>query len=90
MVAGTTASGFKFEIDEKVMKDARYLRRLARAQRTGDEFENLDLLAELLGEDQYEKLCEHVEDDGLADIEKVTAEFREIMESVAKTTQGKN
>lgn len=61
MRRGTTKSGFTFEIDEQDLNDYRFLKLLAKAQKDALAFS--DVLERMLGAEQEEKLCKHLEDE---------------------------
>lgn len=76
MIKGTTSSGFKFEIDEKQLKNYEFVELISEV----DENELLmpKILKMLLG-DQVEALKDHVRDeDGIVPIEKMVEEIKDI------------
>lgn len=76
MIKGTTSSGFKFEIDEKQLKNYEFVELISEV----DENELLmpKILKMLLG-DQVEALKDHVRDeDGIVPIEKMVQEIKDI------------
>lgn len=76
MIKGTTSSGFKFEIDEKQLKNYEFVELISEV----DENELLmpKILKMLLG-DQVEALKDHVRgEDGIVPIEKMVEEIKDI------------
>ncbi len=76
MIKGTTSSGFKFEIDEKQLKNYEFVELISEV----DENELLmpKILKMLLG-DQVTALKDHVRDeDGIVPIEKMVQEIKDI------------
>ncbi|QIM45661.1 hypothetical protein GPZ88_00705 [Streptococcus ruminicola] len=76
MIKGTTSSGFKFEIDEKQLKNYEFVELISEV----DENELLmpKILKMLLG-DQVKALKDHVRDeDGIVPIEKMVQEIKDI------------
>ena len=78
MRRGTTKSGFEFEIDERDLNDYRFLKMLARSQKDALAFS--DVLERMLGPEQEEALCKHLEDeDGHVPLETLSEVVAEIM-----------
>ena len=76
MIKGTTSSGFKFEIDEKQLKNYEFVELISEV----DENELLmpKILKMLLGY-QVKALKDHVRDeDGIVPIEKMVEEIKDI------------
>lgn len=76
MIKGTTSSGFKFEIDEKQLKNYEFVELISEV----DENELLmpKILKMLLG-DQVKALKDHVRDeDGIVPIGKMVEEIKDI------------
>ncbi|QMS96946.1 hypothetical protein [Streptococcus equinus] len=76
MITGTTSTGFKFEIDEKQLKNYEFVELISEV----DENELLmpKILKMLLG-DQVAALKDHVRDkDGFVPIEKMVEEIKDI------------
>ena len=81
MINGKTTSGFEFEVDERMMKDMRFVRVFREWQKNN--FAQADVLDYMLGKDGAEKLEEHLEDkSGYVDSQKVADEMSEILEIV--------
>ena len=81
-----TKSGFKCKVNEKKMKDWRFVKALAKCD-SGEEasvIEGLSFVVPfLLGEEGEEKLLNHVMDeDGVASSTKIIKEFKEILSLV--------
>lgn len=74
-----TKSGFECDVDERVLKDYRFVKSLARM--TKGSLESVDAVANvielLLGDD--EELMRHCERDGFVSAEDVATEVREIL-----------
>lgn len=90
MIKGKTKSGFEYKVNENKLKDARLLRSFARAQKNEDGFGNIEIMVQLIGENQYDAICDHVEKNGIANIDDVMVEVQEILEAVAKNENSKN
>lgn len=89
-LTGTTSTGFSFSVDKRVFDDYENLELL-------DEIEESNPLAlvryvkRILGEDQKNKLIDHVRDDeGFVSSEKMVSEIVEIMNAFSATKDGKN
>ncbi|MBQ1573067.1 MAG: hypothetical protein IIZ78_18200 [Clostridiales bacterium] len=81
-----TKSGFKCKVNEKKMKDWRFVKALAKCD-SGEEasvIEGLSFVVPfLLGEEGEEKLLNHVMDeDGVASSTEIIKEFKEILSLV--------
>lgn len=79
----TTKSGFKCSINENLVKDWRYVTATAKMAKSGDDIEIINALNFclnfLLGEEQANKLIEHLsQKGGVADVNSVTEEYKEI------------
>lgn len=90
MVKGKTKSGFKFSVDEGVVKSYEFLENLAQTQSGGTGI--FQAVTDLLGQEQKKSLLEHCKDEkGHAPFESVVAEFDEIVGIVRdKSTEAKN
>lgn len=79
MIKGTTKSGFEYEVDENRLKNMRVLKLLQKMQKNnGTAF--LEAITAILGEEQEEKLYEHLENtEGSANVENTVREFAEII-----------
>lgn len=85
----TTKSGFKCSVNENKVKDWRFVSTTAKISKAKDEIVIIDslnfLLNFLLGEEQSNALVEHLSrNGGIADVEKVMAEYREIVERLSE------
>lgn len=82
-----TKSGFKCNVDERRLKDWRYVKAASKIN-GGTEEEILDSITFavpfLLGPDGETALMEHIEEDGCIDSEKMLAEFLEITQAVGE------
>ena len=78
-----TKSGFTIDVNPKKVRDWRFIGILAKMDKCKNEAEQIDYLKTavemLLGEKGEQKLCRHVEKDGVADALDVISEFREII-----------
>lgn len=85
MIKGVTTSGFEFEVDENKLKDMRMLRLIAKCEKgNGSAF--LEALPKFLGEDQEERLYEHLEKlNGTATPEDTGREFGEIVKAAGES-----
>lgn len=86
-----TMSGFVCNINEKKAKDWRFIKAMADWD-SGDESRALKgvtaALPLLLGKEGEQKLLEHVSDeDGIADIELMMSEFKEIVVLMGEETK---
>ena len=85
MTKGKTSTGFEFDIDSRAVKDVRFVRRLAAAQKDGTLWP--DVIESALGAEQFDRLCDHITDaDGYQSIENLTIEFSEIVEIIGKNS----
>lgn len=76
-----TKSGFKCKVKENKVKDWRYITTSAKIAKSDDEItivNGVAFLMEFLLGDDYERLLNHLEDDGVVDSCKLIAEYREI------------
>lgn len=83
MVTGKTKTGFEWSVDERVVKDYRYVRALAKLNK-GDNTEKFlafDQISTLMLGDKVEDLITHIENlnDGYAPIDAIGAEVTEII-----------
>ena len=86
MTKGTTESGFKYEVNENVFKDMRFLSLMRKAYENPMYYD--DLFVKVFGEEQTEALYKHVEDrEGYADAEMVSKEFIEVMQTAGDETK---
>lgn len=78
MRKGKTESGFEFEINEKDLDDYRFMKMLADAQ--DDVLVFTKVVTRLLGADQEQRLCKHLEDEnGRVPTETLVNTVTEIM-----------
>lgn len=91
MVKGKTKSGFKFEANEKLMHSVSFLMLFREVQKGEDGLLIFDLLEQVLGKEQLDRLIDHIRDeDGFDDIDKMTEEMVEIFERLAEAEETKN
>lgn len=82
LIKGKTTSGFEFTIDDRVMRDLKFVRAVREWQKNN--FAQIDVLERMLGADGEKKLEEHLADkDGYVDSHKAAEEMNEIFEIVA-------
>lgn len=83
MVTGRTKTGFEYSIDERIVKDYRYVRALARLNRgdSAEKFLAFDQISTMMLSDKVDDLISHVEklNDGFAPIEAIGAEVTEMI-----------
>ena len=90
MVKVQTTSGFVCNVDERKAKDWNFLEALVDCE---NENETVALrgitkvVPLLLGTNEFERLKKHVEKDGIADVEIVMSEFKEILEQIGEKTK---
>lgn len=86
MINGKTTSGFEFSVDERILKDMRFVRAFREWQKNN--FAQADVLDILLGSEQGLKLEEHVAGkDGFVDAEIVAKEMGEIFELLQESSK---
>lgn len=80
-----TKSGFECNINERRLKDWRYIKAAAKMNKAVKEQNEGEMVTELafsvpflLGEDGEAALMAHIEDDGVVDSERLVAEYIEI------------
>jgi hypothetical protein len=84
MIKGVTESGFKYEVDPKVLKSYSFLKLYANAQK--DQTAALQLISYVLGEKQEERLIKHATKiAGFDDVDVIVKEFGEIVEGMTAT-----
>lgn len=84
MIKGKTSSGFNFKIEDQVLNDYELLELFAEV----DENPLLvpKLVKMILGEEQKNKLIEHVRDEkGIAAVDKIAMELENILTSGTET-----
>lgn len=83
MVQGKTKTGFEYSIDERIVKDYRYVRALAKLKKGDniDKFLAFDRISTLMLGNKVEDLITHIENlnDGYAPIDAIGAEITEII-----------
>ena len=86
MVTGKTKTGFEWSVDERIVKDYRYVRALAKLNKgdSAEKFIAFDQISTLMLGDKVDDLITHVETlhDGYAPIEAIGAEVTEIIEAL--------
>ncbi len=85
MIQGKTKSGFEFYVRENIGRDYRFVKSLSEVM--DGKLNSTPLVFEkVLGPDQTEKLTQHIEEKvGWADVEEMTAELIEILQSSIET-----
>lgn len=88
LIKGKTATGFEFEVDERILSDFRFIDAMAGASQDEDYskfFQSLSKLSPLIfGVDGDKKLMKHIQDlnDGYVPVEKVISEFKDVIECI--------
>lgn len=83
---GETRTGFKFDVDDRILTDWRFTMALTKAQ-NGKGMDQLagaqEMVSLMLGEEGLEEMMKHVADqnDGFVPAEAVMAEVQDIFES---------
>lgn len=95
MTRGRTKSGFEYEIDERRIKSWSLVKKITEIQNTNNDLEvfgaAIGLIDDLLGQEQEERLIQHVVNIcGYDDMEVITAEFFEIIAEARKVPTVKN
>lgn len=86
----TTKSGLEYRVDPRILTDWRFTMAVAKTQ-NGKDIEKLagveQMATLMLGEEQYQKLLQHVSDhnQGFIPAEAIIAELTEIMEATKET-----
>ena len=76
-----TKSGFECKVNENKVKDWRYISTSAKIAKTEDEIEvvnGISFLMQFVLGDDYDRLLEHMEEDGVVSTERMIAEYKEI------------
>lgn len=90
MVKGKTSTGFEFSVDETLLQNYRFVKRLAHVAKN-DYTEFFDLFTEILGESQEEALIQYLEEkNGQATTEQMAKEFADILKVMQESTPAKN
>ena len=90
MVTGKTSSGFEFSILKKMLNNAEFLEAFAEVQ-NGDTMKIFDLVKKTLGQDQKQRLYDHIRDeDGCVPTEVLANEFAEIVSTLGEASETKN
>ena len=95
MVTGRTSTGFEYTIDERRVRSWSMVKKIAKMQGTKSDIEvygiAIELINDLLGDDQEQRLIDHVTQlYGYDDAEVVSKEFFEIIGSVRNNGELKN
>jgi len=85
----TTASGFTCKVDESKMDDMRLFENIVMIQEDGDTYKklkaSLEIMTELLGEEQKEKLYQHLEKtEGKASVMSFRRELTDIFSRISE------
>lgn len=83
MLQGTTKSGFEFDVKEDNLDDYVLLKKLSAVSK-GESGKIVDVIEMLLGDDQEEKLMNHIAElhDGKVSARAMIAEVKEIFEAL--------
>jgi hypothetical protein len=88
-----TKSGFKCKVNENRVKDWRYIKTSSKIAKSKDDMEIINgidfLMSFLLGE-EYERLMEHLAEDGIVDSSKLIATYKEITERIGEQLKKSN
>ena len=88
-----TKSGFKCKVNENRVKDWRYIKTSSQIAKSKDDMEIINgidfLMSFLLGE-EYERLMEHLAEDGIVDSSKLIATYKEITERIGEQLKKSN
>ncbi|MCQ2211306.1 MAG: hypothetical protein MJZ34_13560 [Paludibacteraceae bacterium] len=88
MIKGETKSGFKFEIDERVLKDWRVIRLVAKIEKNENPMDTVEYIEnvgnKILTEKGFNKLLKHIEkqNDGFCLIDDVGNEIADIFAQI--------
>lgn len=89
-VTGKTSSGFEFSILKKMLNNAEFLEAFAEVQ-NGDTMKIFDLVKKTLGQDQKQRLYDHIRDeDGCVPTDVLANEFAEIVSALSEASETKN
>lgn len=90
MVTGKTKSGFKFQADPEVIKDAEFLEKFV-SIRKGDGLVIFEVLEDILGSQGKKALYDHCRDEnGRVPLDAVSEEFNDICTILSADDQTKN
>lgn len=82
---GETKSGFKYEIDDRVLKDWRFIEAITEADKGKGvaQLEGARKMIHLMFGDDYDKFMDHIseQNEGFVPAEAVMAEVKEIFEN---------
>lgn len=81
MITGKTKSGFEFELDGDVLDDYELLENLNEVDK-GNMGKVVDVVDILLGQEQKERLKEHLRENGRVSAAKIMDEIAYILENV--------
>lgn len=88
-----TKSGFKCKVNENRVKDWRYIKTSSKIAKSKDDMEIINgidfLMSFLLGE-EYERLMEHLTEDGIVDSSNLIATYKEITERIGEQLKKSN
>lgn len=88
-----TKSGFKCKVNENRVKDWRYIKTSSKIAKSKDDMEIINgidfLMSFLLGE-EYERLMEHLAEDGIVDSSRLIATYKEITERIGEQLKKSN
>ncbi len=91
MVKGVTSTGFEFSVDETLLQNYRFVKRLAHVAKN-DYTEFFDLFTEILGESQEEALLQYLESKNGQQVttEQMAKEFADILKVMQENAPAKN
>lgn len=81
MISGKTRTGFEYQVNEKILRDWRIVKLMAKVRTGGDDGDIafFELIEKFFGAEQEERLTAHCEDeDGIADLDKMRDELMDV------------
>lgn len=89
-MTGTTSSGFEFEMDDDLLKDAEFLELFYAVQR-GDTGAIFELIEAAIGKKQKKELYDHVRNTaGKVMVEDLTPELEDMFKALSANPETKN
>lgn len=85
MIKGQTELGFEYEIDERRIKSMKVLRKISEVEASRAELPNLFVM--LMGEEQYDRYIEHLEEKlGFDDSDTAVRDIIDILKNSGKNS----
>lgn len=89
-IKGKTETGFAFSVDPSLLHNVEFLEGFAEVQ-NGDGLGVFRLIDQMLGKEQKQALYEHIRgEDGIVQVEDLTAELTNIFDALAEADETKN